>query len=47
MTAPDGGKDRRVVRQGDILDGYRVSWIWWDRLTLEKDGREFLLVMEK
>jgi hypothetical protein len=46
MMTPDGVKDRRVVRQGDIVDGYRVSWIWWDRLTLEKDGREFLLVME-
>ncbi len=42
QTTSDDGRDEKVMlREGDLFKGYKVASVWWDRVALERDGREF------
>jgi hypothetical protein len=46
ITTPEGKKERTVA-PGDDLGGYRVHWIWWDRMGLVREGRDFVLKIQE
>jgi hypothetical protein len=42
-TSEDGSDEKVVLREGDLFRGYRVASVWWDRVALEREGREFVI----
>ena len=47
VSRESGPGKRLILSPGDTVGGYRVAWIGWDRVILEKDGQEFELTIGK
>lgn len=40
----EGGAERvRTVRRGEEVNGYRIEWVGWDRVSLSREGAEYEL----